>query len=131
MNKYNPSQFDDIRPYYDSEIPAAMQRIVESDFFGLLCTYVYPGRSQEDVRKMMLSFKTIRDFQLEVMFRVNEQVIARSTTAFTYSGIDKLDPQKQYLFVSNHRDIMLDACLLEYLLARTGSIRQRSPLGPT
>ena len=48
MNKYNPSQFDDIRPYYDSEIPAAMQRIVESDFFGLLCTYVYPGRSQED-----------------------------------------------------------------------------------
>ena len=36
MNKYNPSQFDDIRPYYDSEIPAAMQRIVESDFFGLL-----------------------------------------------------------------------------------------------
>ena len=74
MNKYNPSQFDDIRPYYDSEIPAAMQRIVESDFFGLLCTYVYPGRSQDDVRKMMLSFKTIRDFQLEVMFRVNEQV---------------------------------------------------------
>ena len=120
MNKYNPSQFDDIRPYYDSEIPAAMQRIVESDFFGLLCTYVYPGRSQEDVRKMMLSFKTIRDFQLEVMFRVNEQVIARSTTAFTYSGIDKLDPEKQYLFVSNHRDIMLDACLLEYLLAKNG-----------
>ena len=120
MNKYNPSQFDDIRPYYDSEIPAAMQRIVESDFFGLLCTYVYPGRSQDDVRKMMLSFKTIRDFQLEVMFRVNEQVIVRSTTAFTYSGIEKLDPKKQYLFVSNHRDIMLDACLLEYLLAKNG-----------
>ena len=120
MNKYNPSQFDDIRPYYDSEIPAAMQRIVESDFFGLLCTYVYPGRSQEDVRNLMLSFKTIRDFQLEVMFRVNEQVIARSTTAFTYSGIEKLDPKKQYLFVSNHRDIMLDACLLEYLLAKNG-----------
>ena len=41
MSKYNPSQFDDIRPYYDSEIPAAMKRIVDSDFFGLLCTYVY------------------------------------------------------------------------------------------
>ena len=34
--------FDDIRPYYDEEIPAAMQRIVRSNFFGLLCTYVYP-----------------------------------------------------------------------------------------
>ena len=120
MNKYNPTQFDDIRPYYDSEIPAAMQRIVESDFFGLLCTYVYPGRSQEDVKQMMLSFRTIRDFQLEVMRCVNEQVIARSTTAFTYSGVEQLDPKKQYLFVSNHRDIMLDACLLQYILYKNG-----------
>ncbi|MBQ6378069.1 MAG: 1-acyl-sn-glycerol-3-phosphate acyltransferase [Prevotella sp.] len=120
MNKYNPSQFDDIRPYYDSEIPAAMHRIVDSDFFGLLCTYVYPGHNPEDVKKMMLSFKTIRDFQLEVMRCVNEQVIARSTTAFTYSGVENLDPKKQYLFVSNHRDIMLDACLLQYILYKNG-----------
>ena len=120
MNKYNPSQFDDIRPYYDSEIPAAMQRIVSSDFFGLLCTYVYPGHNPEDVKKMMLSFRTIKDFQLEVMRCVNEQVIARSMTAFTYSGVEKLDPQKKYLFVSNHRDIMLDACLLQYVLYKNG-----------
>ena len=114
------NQFDDIRPYYDSEIPAAMQRIVDSDFFGLLCTYVYPGHNPADIRKMMLSFRTIRDFQLEVMRCVNEQVIARSTTAFTYSGVERLDPQKQYLFVSNHRDIMLDACLLQYILYKNG-----------
>ena len=120
MNKYNPSQFDDIRPYYDSEIPAAMKRIVESDFFGLLCTYVYPGRNPDDIRKMMLAFETIRDFQLEVMRCVNEQVIARSMTAFTYSGVDQLDPQKKYLFISNHRDIMLDACLLQYILYKNG-----------
>ena len=114
------NQFDDIRPYEDSEIPAAMQRIVDSDFFGLLCTYVYPGYNPADIKKMMLSFRTIRDFQLEVMRCVNEQVIARSTTAFTYSGVEQLDPQKQYLFVSNHRDIMLDACLLQYILYMNG-----------
>ena len=114
------NQFDDIRPYEDSEIPAAMQRIVDSDFFGLLCTYVYTGYNPADIKKMMLSFRTIRDFQLEVMRCVNEQVIARSTTAFTYSGVEQLDPQKQYLFVSNHRDIMLDACLLQYILYMNG-----------
>jgi len=117
---YKPEQFDDIRPYYDEEIPAAMQNIVKSNFFALLCTYVYPDKSQEEVRQMMLSFRTIRDFQLEVMRCVNEQVIARSTTAFTYSGVDKLDPEKQYLFVSNHRDIMLDACLLQYIMYMNG-----------
>ena len=114
------NQFDDIRPYYDSEIPAAMQRIVDSNFFGLLCTYVYPGYNPADVRKMMLSFRTIRDFQLEVMRCVNEQVISRSTTEFTYTGIEQLDPEKKYLFVSNHRDIMLDACLLQYILYKNG-----------
>lgn len=120
MSKYNPSQFDDIRPYYDSEIPAAMQRIVRSDFFGLLCTYVYPGHNPEDIRQMMLSFQTIRDFQLEVMLRVSEQIIARSITAFNYSGVEQLDPGKNYLFVSNHRDIMLDASLLQYILHVNG-----------
>lgn len=114
------NQFDDIRPYYDSEIPAAMQRIVDSDFFGLLCAYVYPGHNPADVREMMLSFRTIRDFQFEVMRCVNEQVIARSITAFTYCGVEQLDPQKHYLFVSNHRDIMLDACLLQYILYKNG-----------
>ena len=114
------SEFDDIRPYYDSEIPAAMQNIVNSNFFGLLCTYVYPGRNPEEVKQMMLSFRTIRDFQLEVMRCVNEQVIRRSITEFTYSGVEMLDPSKKYLFVSNHRDIMLDACLLQYILYKNG-----------
>jgi glycerol-3-phosphate O-acyltransferase len=51
---------------------------------------------------------------------VNEQVISRSTTAFSYDGVEQLDPQKKYLFVSNHRDIMLDACLLQYILFKNG-----------
>jgi len=114
------TNFDDIRPYTDAEIPAAMQRIVESNFFGLLCTYVYPGCNPADIRQMMLSFRTIRDFQLEVMRCVNEQVISRSMTDFTYSGAEQLRPDECYLFVSNHRDIMLDACLLQYILYKNG-----------
>lgn len=114
------ADFDDIRPYYDREIPAAMQRIVNSDIFPLMVSYVYPGKSLEEIKKLILSFKTIKDFQLEVMRCVNEQVLARSTTGLTYEGIEQLDPQKKYLFVSNHRDIMLDSCLLQYLLYKNG-----------
>jgi hypothetical protein len=36
------SKFDDIRPYYDEEIPAAMQRIASSTSFPLLASYVFP-----------------------------------------------------------------------------------------
>lgn len=114
------TQFHDIRPYYDEEIPSAMQRIADSSSFPLLASYVYPHDDIEKIRKQIRSYKNIRDFQLEVMRCVNEQVIARSITSFTYGGIEKLSPTEKYLFVSNHRDIMLDACLLQYVLYMNG-----------
>ena len=115
----NP-KFDDMRPYYDEEIPAAMQRIADSTSFALLASYVYPGKNIDMVREQIRAYSNVRDFQLEVMRCVNEQVLERSSTDFTFSGIEKLDPNKNYLFVSNHRDIMLDACLLQYVLYKNG-----------
>ena len=112
--------FEDIRPYYDEEIPDAMRRIARSEFFSLLAEYVFPGEEIESVRRRILGFRTIEEFQLQVMKRVNEQVIARSIASFTYDGMERLDPAKRYLFVSNHRDIMLDASLLQYVLVTNG-----------
>lgn len=119
MNNRDP-KFDDIRPYYEEEIPAAMERIAQHGSFPLLASYVYPGEDIEKTREQIRSYKTIRDFQLEVMRCVNEQVIARSMTNFTYHGIERLSPERKYLFISNHRDIMLDACLLQYVLYKNG-----------
>ena len=120
MTERRRPEFDDIRPYFDEEIPAAMQRIVDSNFMALMASYVYPDRPLKEVKEMMLGFRTIRDFQLEVMKSFNEQVIKRSTTAFSYEGIERLDPEKSYLFVSNHRDIVLDSCMMQYILYRNG-----------
>ena len=114
MNTY---EFDDIRPYYDAEISSAMSRIARSDVFPVLASWIFPGRDLEDVRRMVLSFKTIKEFQFGVMIPVNRQIIERSITELTFRGFEKLNPDMQYLFVSNHRDIMLDASLLQYLFA--------------
>ena len=115
----NP-KFDDIRPYYEDEIPAAMQRIADSDVFPLLASYVYPNEPLEQVRERIRSFRTVREFQHDTMRRVNEQVIARSISEFSVSGLERLSPDKHYLFVSNHRDIMLDASLLQYYFVTQG-----------
>ncbi len=114
------SQFDDIRPYRDEEIPAAMKRIAASEFFPLLATYVFPEEELETVRGRVARIRTTYEFQEQVMKRVNEQVIERSISSFTWEGLDRLDPAQRYLFVSNHRDIMLDASLLQYLLFTNG-----------
>ena len=112
--------FDDIRPYYDEEIPAAMQRIASSDVFPLLASYVYPGQSIDETRRRICSYTTTREFQHDTMRHVNEQIIRRSISEFTADGLQHLSPQKRYLYVSNHRDIMLDACLLQYYLVLGG-----------
>ena len=112
--------FDDIRPYRDGEVPDAMKRIASSDFFALLAAYVFPDRSVEDVREMVASIGTVWEFQHKVMYYVNEQVIRRSISELTYEGVDSLDKGAAHLFVANHRDIMLDASLLQNILVDNG-----------
>ncbi|MDR2810408.1 MAG: acyltransferase [Tannerellaceae bacterium] len=113
-------KFDDLRPYYDEEIPAAMNRIADSEYFPALAAFAYPGHNPEDVKQTMRSYSTINDFQLQAMKAVNDQVIARSIRCFTFEGINALDKEEHYLFVSNHRDIMLDSSLLQYALYCSG-----------
>lgn len=115
-----PQKFEGIRPYFDHEIPSAMSRIAESELFPLISSFVFPERNIEDVRNLVKEISTISEFQHKVMSTVNEQIIQRSTDGLTFNGLDYLDKDKSYLFVSNHRDIMLDSSLLQYILHTHG-----------
>ena len=116
----NKDQFEDIRPYKAEEIPAAMERIANSSSFPLLASYVYPNEPIEAVKERIRNYKTVKAFQTETMRMVNQRVIEHSISAFSCSGLDKLNPNEHYLFVSNHRDIMLDSSLLQYYLVTKG-----------
>ena len=111
-------KFDDIRPYTPSEIYPAMQRIADSEHFSLLSQYIFPGEDVEEIRNIVRNIRTTDEFQTKVMYYVNQQFVTRSMTNLTFDGIERLDPKKNYLFVSNHRDIMLDSSLLQYILHR-------------
>jgi hypothetical protein len=113
-------KFDDIRPYYDSEVPEAMQRIAASEHFGLLSRYIFPDRDVEDVRRMVSEIRSVYEFQEKMMYAAHEQILHRSTTGITFEGFEHLDPEKSYIFISNHRDIMLDSSLLQYRLFNMG-----------
>ena len=100
------SRFDDIRPYRDDEIPAAMQRIVNDPYFPAVAGYVYPDNTVEEVKGILLGCRNIYEFQTTVMKQVNEQVIQRTTDGLTFGGVERLDPSKRYLFISNHSAII-------------------------
>ena len=118
MEKYD--KFDDIRPYNPDEVPAAMQRIAESEGFPIVASFVFPDQDIKKLRTMVANLKTTEEFQSKVMAQFNEQVIKRSTTEFNVEGIDTLQKDVPYLYVSNHRDIVLDSSLLQYKLHSLG-----------
>ena len=116
---YHP-RFDDIRPYVDEEIPAAVRRIAQSPLFPTLSAYVFPDEDSERVRRMVASIRSTGEFQRRVMSEFIRQVIARSITQLTVSGLENVKPDGAYLFMSNHRDIVLDSSLLQYALHQRG-----------
>lgn len=97
-----------------------MQRIVQSVHFPAACGLLFPGEQPEQVAQRLLSCHTIDEFQSRIMYSLISTIVRRSTDGLTVSGLDRLDPNKSYLFVSNHRDIMLDAGFMQVLLSDTG-----------
>lgn len=108
--------FDDIRPYVDSEIPAAMQRIVSDKYFPLVCDFLFPGKPVQAIAATMGGCRTVDEFQYRIMYDVIYSIAHKTTDGLSVSGMERLDPDKDYLFVSNHRDIMMDAAFLQVLL---------------
>jgi len=112
--------FDDLRPYNQEEIAPAMQRIADSEYFPMMARFIFPEKEVEDVRNTVRQIRTTYEFQRQIMFYFNKVILERSVDSFTYEGLTYLYPDKSYLFISNHRDIMLDSTLMQYILFTNG-----------
>ena len=110
------TNFDDIRPYYDSEIPAAMQRIADSEVLPNVAQFAFPDVDFQTLKEKIRSIRNTNELQIVLMKAAIEQILGKTVTDFTYSGMENLRTDCSYLFISNHRDIVLDAMLLQYIL---------------
>ncbi len=106
--------FDDLRPFRDEEVPSAMQRISADPLFLKAIQYFFPDKSEDEIPEFLNSIQTIHDFQIKIMYHVIKYILDNTSDGATFSGIEKLDPKQPYLFISNHRDIFFDTCLLQF-----------------
>jgi len=113
-------KFRDIRPYLEYEIPAAIKRIASNPLFDKVQAYLYPGIDINSARSRVARIDSVREFQKEVMYPAIETLIHKSCTSFSCQGLEHLSKKSTYLYVSNHRDIALDASLLSYSLNKGG-----------
>lgn len=108
--------FKDIRPYYDEEVPQAIKEVLAEPEFAIFVKFLFPDFKQEEVYADFARFKTLYDFQLNFAYKAIDVVIKRSVQSLTYSGLKELSTASNYLFMSNHRDIVLDPALMNYCL---------------
>jgi len=121
--------FAEIRPYTDQELPYAINRIlVNQGFISSLANFL-PGTSLPAVVKRIRKIKTCHEMQKEIFAPMVYAFIQRSIDKLTYGGFEKLDKEKSYLFIANHRDIILDSALLQIHLVENGLQTTRSAIG--
>ena len=112
------TKFDDIRPYNDSEVHPALERIVANPLLSNIAKYLFPGKDENLFKQLLLSCNTKDDFQIKVMSGVVEKILADTSNGLTYEGLEYFDGGAKHLIVSNHRDIVLDSAIIQLILFR-------------
>ena len=118
-------KYADIRPYNDDEVAPALARLMaDNQFIDVIAKYnlpkwlsTWPAIARPLVRmklkKKWGEVSTIEQVQQEVAHYL-QILIDKTTCKVTYSGLETLDSDTSYLFISNHRDIVLDPALVNW-----------------
>ena len=119
-------KFDAIRPFYDSEINEAIIGVLDHPMMKALMNFAFPNVADEYWKEQLSKTHSTRDFQCNFIYQALMQVLAKTSEGMTTSGFENLEPNTSYLFISNHRDILLDtsllnACLFDNKLVMTAS----------
>jgi 1-acyl-sn-glycerol-3-phosphate acyltransferase len=128
--------YSDIRPYYDDEIPSVIERLsYDSELCEVIARYKFPRAwwlAKPMVgwmlRRRLANIKTVSDVQHYVA-NYMDHMLKTTTDGLTVSGLEKLDKQQAYLFVSNHRDIAMDPAVTNMSLHRNGMNTVRIAIG--
>ncbi len=133
-------KFDAIRPYHDDDVPKAITQLLsDSAFLNLLCRRQLPWlpRRLQGLGKLCVrgylswrwrNIRTVRDVQLRIKKDLT-QLLASTTSKVTFSGLEHLRQDEQYVFISNHRDIALDPALVNLAQEKCGRDTVRIAIG--
>ncbi len=133
-------EFEAIRPYADAEVPAVMARLfADREFLDILAHFRFPRLAgpmgwmlkpliAQRLRREFANIHTVDTLQARIEMYL-DRTIERATDGITYSGLEKLQPGRAYLFMANHRDIVMDPAFVNYALYQTKMRTPRIAIG--
>lgn len=117
---FTEEDFEDLRPYHDYEINSAVRRIISNPVFEKIMDFSFtPGESSK-IRQLLYQAESHYAFQRDFTYPLVKSLIKKTSNGLKYEGLDHLNKEIPYLFIANHRDIVLDSALLEFILFENG-----------
>lgn len=118
-----------IKPYPDEEVHGVLQTLRRHPLVKALLHFAFPKTPQQIIYQLLDSCCSIYDFQSKIIYPAILHVLKKTARNYTISGFERLDPETPYLFISNHRDIVLDTTLLNLALFENKCIMTASAIG--
>ena len=122
-------KYKDIRPYDDHESVIALARIADHPVLSKISAFLFPGKDPAELRNLVSSVRNVFEFQSRVMLMAIKKILDDTSSQLSFTGLDLLDKSKRYLFISNHRDIMLDSAIMQTILFETGMSTSEMAVG--
>lgn len=114
------AEFDEIRPYNDDEVHGAINELLnDRQFNAVLHSFTpwLPKSWRKGLLRILLrGVNSTQDFQLRIMKAVVKLVIWKCTDGVSFKAATELNKNGRYVFMSNHRDIVLDSAFLDIML---------------
>ncbi len=112
---------EDIIPYNDEEAVQALRKVAQHPAVSAISKYLFPNEPSGFLAGLLGNMHSIDEFQSVVMSTAIDWVLNTTTHCFSYDGIANLrDTDRRFLLLSNHRDIILDPAITQYVLNKNG-----------
>lgn len=115
MNRFELQDFDDIRPVFDDEVKHVIGRLLDDEAFANAVKPIIAPITWDMFVGAIQSCDTVYEFQRNIVYPFVKQIIERTTDELSAVGVENFDKNNGNLFISNHRDIVLDAAFLNIL----------------
>ena len=123
------TKFEEIRFYNDNEVQAALKQYVNHPMVKALLQFTFPEKPYDEIKQILENCHSIYDFQSKVIYYSVKKVLEKSSEGLSYSGFEKLKKGESYMFISNHRDIILDTSLINCALYEQDLVMTASAIG--
>lgn len=117
----NNSEFESICPYTDEEAVKALNEVARHPAIPMISKALFPEQPVGFLANAIKGVNSIDEFQQVVMSRAIDWCLDHTVHNFSYDGIANLqNTEGKFLMMSNHRDIILDPAITQYVLNKNG-----------